>query len=95
MPFHGTDKTCHHEISKYHTFCRISCHLDNDSPTIILQCSFSHRFLQTIVNCKEMVGPLKIWELFREWEGRQQQYPDWFSGIGTKLTFYNIRKLDI
>jgi hypothetical protein len=35
MPFHSTDKTCHYEISKLHTFC--SCHLDNDSPTIILQ----------------------------------------------------------
>ncbi|MDQ6862640.1 MAG: hypothetical protein M3044_02330 [Thermoproteota archaeon] len=23
----------------------------------------SHRFLQTISNCKEKVGPLKIWEL--------------------------------
>jgi hypothetical protein len=33
---------------------------------MILECNLSHRFLQTISNCKEKVGPLKIWELLTE-----------------------------
>ena len=35
-------------------------------PKIIFEYSLSHRFLQTIVNCKEKVGPLKIWQLLTE-----------------------------
>jgi hypothetical protein len=31
-----------------------------------LEYNLSHRFLQTIVNCKEKVGLLKIWELLTE-----------------------------
>jgi hypothetical protein len=26
----------------------------------------SHRFVQAIVNCKEKVGPLKVWELLQD-----------------------------